>query len=403
MVDGNFIGTKQASIVREKNYLNIGSKIGNDGFFKGKIDDIRVYNRPLTQTEVNSTKNRSVSKTESGLVSYWKMDEGVGSKVFDNTTIPTNANVYGATFSADKPEVYSAGVTDVTGYYVIDGINYSQTESFRATPMKNFEYNSSLEFNAADKSYGNLTDYDMPDTSTVEVLFYPFDLKSRQTVLSKGNLYEAYIDNGSLYLKLNNQTTNLGTIKAKYYHLAVTLDNRAGSAKVYLEGELKQTVSYAGTSNWKNGNPWLLGTNSTNATTGKFYTGLVDEFVIYKTALPQNVIQEHYVVGIPQDSTTALLFSYFDLNEATDTKVYDYAAINFGATVPREGTILKATWSNNARRRETKPHEFEPNIRVVNINTSNTAIGNIDFRAVSTVNVSGYVRFTNTFCFVIIL
>lgn len=399
MVDGEFVGTKPASIVREKNYLNIGSKIGNDGFFKGKIDDIRVYNRPLTQTEVNSTKNRSVSKTESGLVSYWKMDEGIGVKVFDNTTIPTNANVYGATFSSDKPEVYSAGVTDVTGYYVIDGINYSQSESFRATPMKNFEFNSSLEFNAADKSYGNLTDYDMPDTSTVELLFYPFDLKSRQTVASKGNLYEAYINNGNLFLNLNGTTTDLGAIKAKFYHLAVTLDNTAGSAKIYLEGELKQTVSFAGTSNWKNGSPWLLATNSTDAATGKFYTGLVDEFYIYKTALPQNVIQEHYVLGVPQDSTTNILFSHFDLNEGSDTKIYDYAAINFGAALPREGAILRASWSNNARRKETKPHEFEPNVRVVNLNTSNTAVGNIDFRDVSTVNVSGTVRFANTFCF----
>ncbi|MFY7911211.1 MAG: LamG-like jellyroll fold domain-containing protein, partial [Emticicia sp.] len=399
MVDGEFVGTKPASIVREKNYLNIGSKIGNDGFFKGKIDDIRVYNRPLTQTEVNSTKNRSVSKSENGLVSYWKMDEGIGVKVFDNTTIPTNANVFGATFSSDKPEVYSAGVTDVTGYYVIDGVNYSQNEGFRATPMKNFEFNSSLEFNAADKSYGNLTDFDMPDTSTVQILFYPFDLKSRQTVLSKGSLYEAYINNGKLFLNLNGTTTDLGAIKAKFYHLAVTLDNTAGTANIYLEGELKGTVSFTGVSNWRNGSPWLLATNSTNAATGKFYTGLVDEFVIYKTALPQNVIQEHYVVGLPKDSTTALQWSYFDLNEATDTKVFDYAAINFGAVNPREGIIVKASWSNNARRKETKAHEFEPNVRVVNLNTSNTAVGNIDFKDVSTVNVSGYVRFANTFCF----
>jgi Concanavalin A-like lectin/glucanases superfamily/Bacterial Ig-like domain len=399
MIDGEFIGTKPATIVREKQKLNIGSK-SSGGHYKGLLDDVRVYNRPLTQTEVNATKNRAVSKSENGLVAYWKMDEGVGSKLFDNANNPTNANIYGGTaFSTDKPEVYNAGVSDVTGYYIIDGINYSLNESFRATPMKNFEYNSALEFNAADKSYGNLTDYDMPDTSTVEVLFHPFDLKSRQTVLSKGSLYEAYIDNGSLFLNLNGTTTNLGAITAKYYHLAVTLDNTAGSAKVYLEGELKATVSFSGRSNWQNGTPWLLATNNTDAATGKFYTGLVDEFVIYKTALPQNEIQLHYVVGIPQDSTTARLFSYFDLNEGTDTKVYDYAVVNFGAAVPREGTILKAAWSNNARRKQIKPHEFEPNVRVVNLNTSNTAVGNIDFRDVSTVNVSGTVRFSNTFCF----
>ncbi|MES2516678.1 MAG: LamG domain-containing protein [Bacteroidota bacterium] len=400
MVDGNFVGTKPAVISRTKNYLNIGGKIGSTGFFKGKIDDVRIYNRPLTQTEVRATKNRSVSKTENGLVAYWKMDEGVGQKVFDNSSVPTIANIYGgAKFSTDIPEVYNAGVSDVTGYYVIDGINYSTTESFRATPIRNFDFNSAVEFNAADKSYGNLTNYDIPDTATVEVLFHPFDLKSRQTVLSKGNLYELYVDNSKLYLNLNGNVSDLGTIKAKYYHVAVAMDNTHGTAKVYLEGELKTTVSFTGTSNWAVGNPWLIATNSTDAITGKFYTGLIDEVAIYKTALPQNEIQRHFVVGIPQDSTTALLYSYFDLNEASDVKVYDYAAISFGATVPREGILTKANWSNNVRRSESKAHEFEPNVRVVNLNTSNTAVGNIDFRDVSTVNVSGYVRFANTFCF----
>ena len=177
MVDGEFVGTKPASISKTKNYLNIGSKIGDGGFFKGNIDDVRIYNRPLTQTEVQSTKNRSLSKTENGLVAYWKMDEGIGLKVFDSATLPTNATIYGlnAKFSSDIPQVYNAGISDVTGYYAIDGINYSTTESFRATPMKSFEFNSAIEFNAADKSYGDLTNFDIPDTATVEVLFHPFD------------------------------------------------------------------------------------------------------------------------------------------------------------------------------------------------------------------------------------
>ena len=399
MVDGNFVGTKPATISRTKNYLNIGGKIGSGSFFKGNIDDVRIYNRPLTQTEVRATKNRAVSKTENGLVAYWKMDEGVGVKVFDNSSVPTNANIYGgAKFSTDIPEVYNAGISDVTGYYVIDGINYSGVESFRATPIKSFDFNSAVEFNAADKSYGNLTNYDIPDTATIEVLFHPFDLKSRQTVLSKGSLFELYVDDSKLYLNLNGNLSDLGVIKAQYYHLAVALDNTHGTAKIYLEGDLAKTVSFTGTSNWAVGNPWLIATNSTNVT-GNFYTGLIDEVAIYKTALPQNEIQRHFVVGIPQDSTTAMLYSYFDLNEGNDVKVYDYAAISFGATVPREGVLTKANWSNNVRRSQSKPHEFEPNVRVVNLNKSNTAVGSIDFRDVSTVNVSGTVRFANTFCF----
>jgi hypothetical protein len=398
MVDGSFVGTKPATISREKQHLNIGSK-NSGSFFKGNLDDVRIYNRPLTETEIKATKNRTVSKTENGLVAYWKMDEGIGAKAFDNANTPTNANIYGGvTFSNDKPEVYNAGISDVTGYYSIDGVNYSSNESFRASPIKNFEYNTALEFNAADKSYGNLTDYDIPDTSTVEVLFHPFDLKARQTVISKGSLYEVYVNNGKLYVGLNGTITDLGGIEAKYYHLAVAMNNTAGNAKIYLNGDLKGNISFSGTSNWANGSPWLLATNNVSPS-GNFYTGLIDEVAIYKKELPQNEVQVHFVTGIPQDSTAANLFSYFDLNEGTDAKVYDYTAINTGASGPRVGVITKANWSNTVKNSVSKAHEFEPNIRVVNLNSSNTAIGNVDFKDVSTVNVSGTVRFANTFCF----
>jgi len=401
LVDGEFIGTKSSQIARVKNYLNIGSNIGIGGFFNGNIDDIRIYNRPLTQSEVMNTKNRSVSKGENGLITYWKMDEGVGSKVFDNSLIPTNASIYGATFSSSKPEVYSAGVTDVSGYYIIDGINYSQSEGFQATPMKNFDFNTALEFNAADKSYATLTDFDIPDTSTVEILFHPFDLKSKQSILSKGKLLDVYITDGKLFLSLNQTIIPLGILKSKYYHLAVTLDNTKGNASVYLEGNLLiKDIKFSGNSNWKDNNAWLLGTNTVIDNDGNFYTGLVDEFAVYKTALSQNIIQYHYVNGIAKDTTnSSLQYSYFDLNESMGTKVFDYAAINFGAADSREGSILKANWSNNAKYKKTEIHEFEPNIKIVNLNTSNTAIGNIDFRDVSTIQISGYVRYANTICF----
>lgn len=398
LVDGNFIASKPASIIREKEKMSIGSKIGG-GFFKGLIDDIRIYNRPLGQTEINSSKNRSVSKTDNGLVAYWKMDEGIGQRAFDNITPSVNATLYGdATFSSDKPEVYNSGISDVTGYYTIDGINYAQAESFRATPSKNIDYNSALEFSASNLSYGNLTDFDMPDTATVEIMFYPFDLKSRQTILSKGYLYELYLNNGNLYLNLNGDITDLGTVNTQYHHVAVSMNNTSGTVKIYLDGNLKADKSFSGTSNWANGTPWLIATNSTTIS-GKFYTGLIDEFAIYKKIMPQDQIQIHAGPGIPQDSTANNLFTYFDFNEGIDNKVYDYAAVNTPLKETRIGTLDKVIWSNNVKNPKTNFHEFQPNLRVVNLNNSNTAVGNVDFKDVSTINVSGYVRFANTICF----
>lgn len=400
LVDGNFVGTKAASIAAEqKQRMTIGSKI-NNAYFKGLIDDVRIYDRTLTQTEINATKNRAISSTENGLVAYWKMDEGLGVKTFDITETPATANIYGgAAFSADKPEVYNAGVSDVTGYYLIDGVNYSTAESFRATPSKNFEYNTALEFTAAEKSYGNLTDFNIPDSATVEILFHPFDLKSRQTVYSKQNLFELYINDSELFLDLNGTITNLGAIAAKYYRLSILMNKTTGTAEVYMNGNSLTSISFAGNPFWENGKPWVVATNDTTVA-GNFYTGLIDEIAIFKKFLTVPEIQLHSTIAIPDDSTRANLFSYFDFNEGTDTEVYDYFSVNADRGEPRIGHIRNATWSNNVKLRKTEPHEFQPNVRVVNLNNSNTAIGNIDFRDVSTVNLAGTVRFANTFCFV---
>jgi hypothetical protein len=399
LVDGVFVGTKAATLSAEiKQRLTIGSKL-NDAYFKGLIDDVRIYDRQLTQTEINATKNRSISKTEKGLKAYWKMDEGIGTKTFDNSNSLASANLYGGvSFSEDKADVYNAGVSDETGYYLIDGVNYSNAESFRATPMKNFEFNTALEFTAADMAYGNLTDFNIPDEATVEVLFHPFDLKSRQTILSKENLFELYISDAQLSLNLNGTTTSLGAIQAEYYLITVVMNKTLGTAKVYIDDALKTEITFAGNPLWANGKPWVIATNDTT-TAGDFYTGLIDEVAIFKKHLTLAEIQLHSTVGIPDDSTRANLYSYFDLNEGTDTKVYDYYAANADIGEPRIGIITRATWSNNVRRKVSVPHEFQPNVRVVNLNNSNTAIGNIDFKDVSTVNISGTVRFANTFCF----
>lgn len=55
--------------------------------FGGKMDSVRLYNRVLSATEVKSSYRFGTAQTKSvqksGLVGYWPMNEGVGSKVND--------------------------------------------------------------------------------------------------------------------------------------------------------------------------------------------------------------------------------------------------------------------------------------------------------------------------------
>jgi hypothetical protein len=57
---------------------------GPDRYFAGSMDEVRVWNRALSQTEIQSGMNNHIDpSTATGLVSYWRMNEGTNATVYD--------------------------------------------------------------------------------------------------------------------------------------------------------------------------------------------------------------------------------------------------------------------------------------------------------------------------------
>ncbi|HZG83826.1 LamG domain-containing protein [Paenibacillus sp.] len=78
----------------------IGSRNGTGEFFKGVVDDVRIWNVARTASEIADNMNRMLAGNEAGLVGYWKFDEGglnpltldFGGKVAGSTT--ENPNIF---------------------------------------------------------------------------------------------------------------------------------------------------------------------------------------------------------------------------------------------------------------------------------------------------------------------
>jgi hypothetical protein len=56
------------------NGLNAGA---NERFFNGSMDDTRVWNTSRTQAEIQARMNSELGGTETGLVGYWKLNQGI--------------------------------------------------------------------------------------------------------------------------------------------------------------------------------------------------------------------------------------------------------------------------------------------------------------------------------------
>lgn len=84
------------------NAFVIGNDAGasNNGFDGGAygyntiISDVRVWNIVRTENEIYDNMNKNLSGNETGLVGYWKFDEGDGNIVYDSSPNKLNGNIY---------------------------------------------------------------------------------------------------------------------------------------------------------------------------------------------------------------------------------------------------------------------------------------------------------------------
>jgi hypothetical protein len=400
-VDGELVQTVVTTLNEAESDFFVGQKPDDSGRFNGLVDELRIFNQQLPQTDLQMFQNQSLNSATPGLAAYWKFDEGAGVKTFDIS--PNNLTLYhcGAQWATDKPAVVNAGITDEEGFYIIEGINYGSGTVFTVSPQKKFYYNQSLEFNAVNNDYVELTNFDIPDSATVEVTVKAFDFAGDQCILTKQNgsttHFGVHLNAGSLVLEMGGQMHDFGPLGMDYYRLSFLIEQASGSSSanvtLYKNGELSGNHTFTGVStDFSVGTPWTVGAGRQGATMERYFSGLVDEVAFSKGLTPLNVIQAAGNIGT--DASRSELLHYFPFNEGSNTTVKDYGALLSGS-----GSISGAKFSTVVKVAKEEPHLFNPSSRLLTMNPNNTSADQVDFVDLSTIPVSGYVRFKGTSCF----
>ena len=86
---------------------------GTNGFFRGVIDEPRVWNRALSQTEIITNINHQVT-SGSGLVARWGLNEGTGTAVGDFVAPAAAGTITGSTFAWIPGAPFDLGLTPET-------------------------------------------------------------------------------------------------------------------------------------------------------------------------------------------------------------------------------------------------------------------------------------------------
>lgn len=89
------------TMVAGETTLNIGARASdNSQTFDGLIDDVRIWTTKRTITQIADNRYSALAGNESGLLSYWKLDNALTDSTAGGKTL-TNNNT--ATFSTDIP------------------------------------------------------------------------------------------------------------------------------------------------------------------------------------------------------------------------------------------------------------------------------------------------------------
>ncbi len=163
----------------------------NDKKFKGELDEVRIYNRPLTQTELFNQLCGELTGSEDGLVAYYNFNNIPSTA--NNTTVPdasgnghngklklAGADLSFPTASITCPRANISnntscdtgapnGKINLTGKIIPSGnYNYSIYDGFNTLPANLIETNTTGLFNGLDEGFYTLTAKD-PVTKCITI------------------------------------------------------------------------------------------------------------------------------------------------------------------------------------------------------------------------------------------
>jgi hypothetical protein len=249
VASGN-IGTA-AAVKRTVNYIG-RSNWAVDAYYQGRMQDVRLYNRPLSTAEVAEVY---------GLVGHWKLNEGSGTTLADSS----GAGV-GAAFNTGTPSWITA------------------------------VYSNGLSFSGSNDALTTNT-FTPPSTGTVAYWFRssgPPTSIQRHFGLSGDWEVRQYAD-GIVYFDLGADATGgfttvtLPTTSNRWYHLAATFDAADESYAVYVNGVLDKSGTSSVALNAQTAAQLALGTRTGST---ERLIGALDDIRIYNRKMsPWEVYQ----------------------------------------------------------------------------------------------------------------
>ena len=110
-------GTEKTRLIDIQNFI-IGARQGGKYYYYGKIDEVRIWDKALSQTEIQDWMYKSIDASHpdyAHLVAYYKIDEGSGDVTLDASVFAKTGTINGYMYWLfDRGEDLNRGFTEVS-------------------------------------------------------------------------------------------------------------------------------------------------------------------------------------------------------------------------------------------------------------------------------------------------
>lgn len=282
---GNVTDTFDGSIPTNDAPLEIGSEtfFGAGAYQKGSIDEVRIYSRALSQSEVlNLYKNSGVATrnpvSNRSLVGWWPMEEGTSTMIADYSG---NNNHGTTTGMAVPPTAFSGWTTGRLG----KSLNFD-SENDRVDIPDSGSLNFGGITTTTFAAWVYLDSYPpLGDNYIYQIIGDESACAAGGSVIwrigSQGSItYQKRIGINFRSPTDHDDQNNTDLPLRTWTHIAVTTDGT--NARYYINGRLDTTNAYAFT---PQSSPCSWGIGYMNGGNARFFDGKIDDVRIYKRTL----------------------------------------------------------------------------------------------------------------------
>ncbi len=265
-----------------------GSLDGTNYMFNGSIDDVRVYNRELSASEVatlygaeakkvNASQNVTASSLDSGLVGLWSFN---GPDVNSTTAFDRSGQGNNGTLT-NGPTLAQGRVGQGLSF---DGVNDYVVSTFTPTSVTDFTVSSWIKETANASIEFPLTNRDASANNGYGFLYENTGSGHTGPEILMAN-------GGSLSRKIWGANLSTGI----WHHVVGTHVAGATTLTLYVDGVAGGTTFETAVSNPGNAGAFIFGRDG--SATPFYFTGSLDEVRIYNRALSAGEVKQLYNLG----------------------------------------------------------------------------------------------------------